>query len=348
MILLKEADFRRSIKSSPSGAYFFFGEEDYMKSAAISQARSIIRQLNGDETGDCFNDIRLGGVEFTVDALADAITSPPLMGDRKIITVTGVRIDDLKASVFDDMCATLSQLQVSESDTNLLIISVDSDAFDYGMLPKRPAAKLTALSEMLTPVYFERNTPAKLAAWVSKHYQHGGVEADAQICAFTVDRCGRDMFKLSNEIHKVASYVRAKGRTTVTVDDVRLVTIPATEYDAFAFTNAIMEHKRDVALHILEDLKFRREEPIVILSEVNRVLCDLLSVKVMMDGGATVAQIASALRMHEYKAGLYVRQAKEMELSRLKDAVKSCDDADKALKLSSKGYIAIEKLICSL
>ena len=348
MNLLKESDFRRNIKTVPSGAYFFFGEEDYMKSAAISQARSIVRQLNGDETGDCFNDIRLGGVDFTVDALADAINAPPMMGERKIITVTGVRIDDLKPTVFDDLCTTLSELAVSESESNLLILSVDSDAFDYGTLPKRPSARLTTLSELLTPVYFERNTPAKLIAWVGKHYQHGGVEADAQICAFTIERCGRDMFKLSSEIHKVVSYVKAKGRNTVTVNDVNFVTIPATEYDAFAFTNAIMERRRDLALNILEDLKFRQEEPIVILSEVSRVLCDLLSVKVMIEGGATVSQIASSLKMHEYKAGLYVRQAKEMEISRLKEAVKSCDDADKALKLSSKGYTAIEKLICSL
>ncbi|MBE6693492.1 MAG: DNA polymerase III subunit delta [Ruminococcaceae bacterium] len=348
MNLLKEADLRRKIKADPTGAYFFFGEEDYMKVAAISTARDAVLHANGDSVGDCFNDIRLGGTDFTADALADAANSPPMMGERKIITVTGLRIDDMKAADFEDLCATLSELSRPELDYNLLIISVDSDAFDYGTLPKRPSAKLTALCEHLTPVYFERNTPARLAAWVDKHYQHGGVTADAQVCAFTVDWCGRDMYKLASEIHKVASYVRAKGREAVTVDDVKLVAIPAVEYDAFAFTNAIMEHRRDLALNILADLKFRREEPIIILSEVNRVLCDLLSVKVMADDGATVGEVAEALRMHEYKAGLYLRQAKDMELSRLKAAVRSCDDADKALKLSAKGYAVIEKLICSL
>ena len=348
MNLLKEADFRKNIKAVPAGAYFFFGEEDYMKSAAISASRTAVLRANGDESGDYFNDIRLGGADFSATALADAINAPPMMGERKIITVTGLRIDDMKAADFEDLCVTLAELARPELDYNLVILSVDSDAFDYGMLPKRPSAKLTALCEHLTPVYFERNTPAKLAAWVGKHYQHEGVFADAQLCAFTVDWCGRDMYKLSAEIHKVSAYVRAKGRDTVTADDIKTVAVPTSEYDAFAFTNAIMERRRDVALNILQDLKFRREEPIMILSEVNRVLCDLLSVKVMLDGGATVSEIASALRMHEYKAGLYVRQAKETELSRLKAAVRSCDDADKALKLSSKGYLALEKLICSL
>lgn len=348
MNLLKEADFRKNIKALPTGAYFFFGEEDYMKAAAIGIARAEVIRANGDDSGDYFNDIRLGGTDFTATALADAINSPPMMGERKIITVTGLRIDDMKSADFEDLCATLAELSRPELDFNLVILSVDSDAFDYGMLPKRPSARLTTLSEHLTPVYFERNTPAKLAAWVGKHYQHEGVTADSQLCTFTVDWCGRDMYKLASEIHKVSSYVKAKGRDSATTDDVRLVAVPTSEYDAFAFTNAIMERRRDLALDILNNLKFRREDPIMILSEVNRVLCDLLSVKVMLDGGATVAEIASSLKMHEYKAGLYVRQARDTELARLRAAVRSCDDADKALKLSSKGYIALEKLICSL
>ena len=42
LTILKEADFRKDLKSSPTGGYLFFGEEDYMKSAALRLAREAI------------------------------------------------------------------------------------------------------------------------------------------------------------------------------------------------------------------------------------------------------------------------------------------------------------------
>ena len=351
MDFLKEADFRKKIKSGLTGGYLFFGEEDYMKAATLALARNAVNGSPDEDRnsdGAYFNDIRLGGVDFTPTALADAMAVPPMMADKKIITVTGIYIDNMKNAEFDELCEVLDELSRPELDYNLVIISLDSDALDVGTLPKRPSARLTALAERLTPVWFERNTPARLYAWVQKHYQHNGVSADSQICSFTVEWCGRNMYNLASEIDKVSFYVKAHGREVPTPEDIRLVAIPAVEYDAFAFANAVMEHKRDAALDVLSDLKFRRVEPLMILTEVNRVLCDLLSVKALLDSGATVGEVASSMHMHEYKAGLYSKQARSLEISRLREAVKACDDADKSMKLSSKGYGALERLICSL
>jgi hypothetical protein len=42
MELLKDADFRRELKGTPRAGYLFFGEEDYLKSFAVKQAREVI------------------------------------------------------------------------------------------------------------------------------------------------------------------------------------------------------------------------------------------------------------------------------------------------------------------
>jgi DNA polymerase-3 subunit delta len=146
-----------------------------------------------------------------------------------------------------------------------------------------------------------------------------------------------------------ACYIRAHGRDTLTEADVRTAGIPAMEYDSFAFTNAIMERRRADALDILADLKLRRVEPLYILSEVSRVVCDLLAVRTMADGGQTALEIGSALKMHEYRVGLYLKQARKTDLPMLKRAITACQTADRALKRSAAdGYGVIERLICSL
>ena len=74
--ILKEADFRKELKTAPTGGYLFFGEEDYMKSAAIRMARQSV--ADADPAMATFNDIRLDGLDFTPSALLDAMTVPPM------------------------------------------------------------------------------------------------------------------------------------------------------------------------------------------------------------------------------------------------------------------------------
>ena len=343
--ILKEADFRKALKTNPTGGYLFFGEEDYMKSAAIRMARESVTEA--DPAMAAFNDIRLDGLDFTPAALLDAMTVPPMGADRKVITVTGLNLSALRAADMDKLCEALAE--IPDYPYNLVILSAAADTFDPGNLPKKPSELLTSLAEYLTPVWFERNTPAKLAGWVQKHYLHGGVQADPKLCQFTIEYCGRNMFTLANEVDKVACYIRAHGRDTLTEADIRTAAIPAMEYDAFAFTNAITERRRADALEILADLKLRRVEPLFILSEVSRVVCDLLAIRAMADGGRTPAEIGSELKMHEYRVGLYLKQARKTDLALLRNAVTAAEAADRALKRSAAdGYGIIERLICTL
>ena len=342
--MMKEADFRRQLKAEPDVGYLFFGEEDYMKATAIRMAREA---LCSDASMAFFNDIRLGGADFTPDQLQDAMMSPPLGSERKVITVTGLNFNAMRAGDLEDLLGVLSQL--SEYPFNMVILSVDSDAIDVGMLPKRPSQILSDLGEYLVPVWFEKNTPAKLAGWVQKHYLHHGVQASPDVCRETVNYCGRDMYILANEIDKVACYVLAHGRDIATCEDIKVAAIPAMEYDAFAFTNAIMEHRQSQAMDILQDLKLRRVEPIYILSEVSRVVCDMITVRTLGNSGLTNAEISAATKIHEYRVGLYLRSAAGVEMSRLKQAVEACCQADSTLKsYASDGYGVIQKLICSL
>ena len=345
LTILKEADFRKALKTAPTGGYLFFGEEDYMKSAAIRIARESVTAA--DPAMAAFNDIRLDGLDFTPAALLDALTVPPMGAERKIITVTGLNLSTLRAAEMDKLCEALSE--IPDYPYNLVILSAAADTFDPGNLPKKPSEALTAFAEYLTPVWFERNTPAKLAGWVQKHYLHGGVQAEPRLCQFTIEYCGRNMFTLAGEVDKVAGDVRAHGRDTLTEADIRAAAIPAMEYDAFAFTNAIMERRRADALDILSDLKLRRVEPLYILSEVSRVVCDLLAVRAMADGGRTAAEIGSELKMHEYRVGLYLKQSRKTDLALLRNAVTAAEAADRALKRSAAdGYGVIERLICTL
>lgn len=341
MNIIKEADFRKEIKSAPANGYLFFGEEDYMKNFAIKTA---ISALSPDPSLAFFNEFKLDAFTYTPDALIDALTPLPMMADRKIIVLTGLDFTAMRQGEIDALCEALAQLD--EYDYNTLIINAPADRFDPGTLPKRPSSLLQKLSEYLTPVYFEKNTPAKLAAWVSKHFEHNGVTASPEVCALTVDRCGRDMFNLASETEKLAYYVISQGRSEITADDVISIAIPAAEFDAFALTNAIGARNRDEALSILRDLQNRKADPIIIISEITKTVCDITAVMTLHNDGLTAREISEALKIHEYRISLILKN--NVKLPVCHRMIKCCKEADLEIKMSRDSYSVIEKLICTI
>lgn len=342
MDIIKEDGFRKQLRSGLSGGYLFFGDEDYLKSFSVRAARDAVCE---DKSFEIFNDMKIDALDYNAPALLDALMPFPMMAEKKIVTVNGLIIDSMKPSEIDDLCDVLETL--SEYDYNVLIISVPAGGIDEGNIPKKPSAILTKLSKYLTPVRFEAISPSRLVTWVGKHFAHNGVKASPEVCSFMINYCGASMFTLASETDKLSYYVLWNGRDEVKVDDVKNVSIAEISTDTFALANAILDGKYDVALDALSVMKFRRVDPIIILSEVSKVVCDMFAIKAMLEEGKSSSEIASALKMNEYRVKVYASGASGKSLKRLKRALELCAEADASLKLSPQGYIAIEKLICA-
>ena len=343
MDIIKSDDFRREMKKGLHGGYLFFGEEDYLKLHALNSARSAVCS---DESFAFFNDMRIDAMDFTPQALLDALMPLPMMSDQKIVTVSGLNIAALKPSDIDALCAVIDTLD--EYEFNVLIISVPAGAIDEGYLPKRPSSVLTKLCKKLRPVRFETPGQAKLLAWCSKHFEHNGVKCSDDLCRAIFDRCGTSMFILSAEIDKLSFYLRSHGRDTVEAEDIPRITCATIENDAFALANSVLDGKSAKALDALAVMKYNRVEPVIILSEISRVIYELALVKSMVSSGKTAFEISSIMKINEYKAKIYVAGASTKSEEKLAQAVDLCAEADRALKLSGGGYDILEQLLCSM
>ena len=110
-----------------------------------------------------------------------------------------------------------------------------------------------------------------------------------------------------------------------------------------------MEGRNDAALSILADYRFRRIEPTLVLGDVTRVICDMIAVRSMTSDGTPNAEIASILKMHEFRVGLYQKSLRQTNDKRLRRALDACSVADQSLKSSSvDSYTVLEQLICRL
>lgn len=359
---MTETELRTDIKS-PRGMYFFYGDEDYMKNHYAAQIKAAVITDPGFEP---FNYLRFDDDSFDIEAIRDALLAPPVMSEKKLVDLSIANLDKLLTE--KERTAFLTMLEetlsdngdeaedaggsfsmfggsTSAADSVVVILRVSADGFDAGT-PKRPSAFLKNASKFMKPVQFDFQSDARLVRWIERHFAEYGLTVSQPVAMRILETCGRSMFRLSGELAKTAAYAAESGRTEVTASDVDATVTRTDEDDAFRLANCVLEGNIPAALDALSVKMRKREEPIIVLSQITRVFCDLAAAAHAVEDGINGAEFAKMMKMHSYKAGLYLNAAKTKPVEYFDRAVVRCADADRKMKSTPLGYAVIERLIC--
>ena len=341
---MTETELRSLIKSGPRGGFLFWGEEDYLKKHYLAQIRQAV--LAECPPGlEQLNRLTLTLEDGDYSALASAILAPPMMAPVKIVEVTPPSLDAIREKDRKNFLSALGE--IAGAPDTVLVVSAPRGTLDTGT-PSRPTAYFKNLTAVLTPVEFPLQTGVRLRRWVERHFADAGLTAPEDTVTALLTRCPADMTGLAGEIDKLIAYELSHGRTIVPPEDVPLVTSPGMREDSFALANAVLAGDRTAALRALDVYRKRKEEPIAVMASLSRVMCDLLTVASLMEGGLEKADIARALKMHEYKATLYMKSASSFGIPRLTAAVRRCREADRLMKSASMDYIPLERFVCTI
>lgn len=335
---VKELDDK--IKRGLGGVYLFHGEEEYLKRRYLEKVREAILT---DETDAVFNHVKITDGE--VERLGDELIGTPLFGSAggRLIELWGVDFTSMSDTKLDELASAFSEV----SDDTLLIYC-KSDEFNEGT-KKAPSSHFNKFSAAANLINFEKQTPQKLIGWAGRHFASHGCAADPQICKKLIDYCKNDMFVLASEIEKVACFARENGKNVIAEDMIYAVCSPNTIFGAFDFANALIDGNTAFALSIFSEMKLRKEKPEFILSSVSKICSELLTVRILVDGGYSKQDIAKKMKMHEYPVSLRMAAASKKSLETLERAVELCCETDLKIKSTRLDeYTALEVLILSL
>lgn len=340
---MTEAEFKGEL-GKLHGGYLFFGGEDYLKH---TYSREVCKNVL-DGTFDDFNHIIIYAEEYTPSALSNAIFTLPMMADKKLVELRGIDFNAMKKdeiSALEDALSTLEQ-----NDHTILLIRADNNYFNPGRLPKAPSEIYKMMAKYLTPVAFEFPTPARLKAWILRHFTQGKIEFDPALCEYLVSMCGHDMWALSKEIDKLCAYAKANEMSKIESKDIDYVCCKTIEFDDFQLTNALLERNKAFIFETLYRQKASHEPPMSILASVIRLYTDMLLIQKLYNSGMGKAQIASAINMHEFRVGKYLASLSGISERKLERAVELCKEADLQSKSASNvtSYIAVERLVSAL
>lgn len=256
---------------------------------------------------------RLDAKNLLVEDLETEMFGISMFKEKKLIVIDNV----FGATKFKE--AFLKKAERFSKDDNVLVFFENSapgakDKFVSSLKEQGAKAEL-----------FEELSGAKLKTWVNKKIENTGVSASAEVVDNLIDYVGGDLWKMANEIKKLAHFVLAKNKTEITADDLEKILVPDLELNIFDTIDAIAKKDKKSAINLFrEHLKDGAEVP-YLLSMVAWQIRNILIAKTASGYGAAgispfVFRKASA-------------QAKNFSLDDLKRIYQKIIDLDAALKV---------------
>ena len=339
---MTEAEFRQELKDL-KGGYLFYGEEDYLK---LSYAKEVKKRVL-DGAFDEFNHVIIYGEDYSAPALSQAIASLPMMSEKKLVEIRSLDIKSLKKDELSDLGEALST--IADCDHTILILRADSHLFEPGRA-KAPSEAFKMISKYLTPVEFSFPQGSRLDSWILRHFSEGEIALDTALCTYLVEICGHSMWTLSNEIDKLCAYAKSNRISTIDKKIIDHVCCKSIEYDDFQLTNVLLDGNSSMVFETLRRQKLNHEPPNIILFSVVKMYTELYAVCRLYKAGQNKTQIASALKIHEFKVGKYLTKISRTTPARIERALELCRDADIQSKSAQnlEPYGAIERLLSML
>ena len=333
--------FKSKIKSdNPAGVYVFAGEEDYL----VRHYLSVLRDAVGvDPAFAIFNNPTFDGAEIDYAALTDAVKSPPMMSDFKLIEWRHASFSSMREADYEAMEDLLKI--ASEYEYSVLAFTATADGLDFGT-PKKPSRFVKTFGDRINLLRFDRSTENQLYSWLKKHFDAEGVSVSLDTLRALVFRSGRTMDVLKHEVEKLSALAHARGLSTITSEHVAEVCSSTPECDTFALSNAITDRSKPAAYTALEEMKNRRLDPMMAMGMIARTFDELAVVSAMLEEGRGAADIEKLLKINPYKLKIYVSASKRYGADRLASIVSTLARVDADSKFGGiTGYTAVELFI---
>lgn len=341
---MAEIDIKKEYKE-PFGVYILFGEEDYLKKFYASKIKESVL---GDSPYALFNHAVFSAKELSDDALLDALATPPIGEDKKLIELTEFNFSELKAAEIEILLDFFKA--AGDYDYTVVVMNLACDALDYGVSKgakiTKPSPLYKKLNEVAKCAYVPKASTRDLANWAAKHFSKDNLSIETPAVYQLIEQCSSDMMTMYGEIEKLCAYMHFNNRDTITAEDISNVCCETREIEPFGLSNAVLAGKGDAALKILDLMEEKHLRPAIAFAGIYSTYIDLYRVKAALDGGVSFADLAKKLKMNEYRASIYANAAKNTSLKKICHVLSLCRDNDLKIKSESNNYDLLKALIC--
>ena len=298
--------------------YIFHGEESYLLEYSIGEMRKKL-VLKGFES---FNLTVLEGSAVTLDSLSDAISSYPVMSEKKLVILRDFDIVKPPAAMQEGILTLLSDLP----EYLCLIVSYDTIPFAQG----KASSLADFVKESAVIVNFQKNGQAELIKWIRRRFFALDKTIEIKEAEYLIFVSGALMNNLIHEIEKIASFTKNK---VITQADIDAVATKVLEAQIYYLTDSVSTGNIDKSLLTLRDLIMMKYEPVMLSGAITRQMLRLFSAKLALKEGKHIDELMKLWGMKSsYPAEKLFTACRNFSLDALQKSLELCIEADLELK----------------
>lgn len=322
--------FQRDLKEDNfKSLVLFCGEETYLTDWAI---QSIISKYVRQETK--LLDMDLVNTEVrTPDDVMTSCDTPPMLSEKKVVIIKNC--ENTFANQLEEYAGSMP------SNTLLLISCMQGQKFDK------------KLQKHASVYDFESLYQSQLLGFIDKRFKKANKVATRAIITEIAQESGYlnkdvdyNLYNLEGDIKKIIALSEGEE---ITVDDVRNGLSDNLEHGVFSLIDAISKNQKDKGFDLLNQILKSGAKEFNLLGLIISQIEIMLQTKELALDGKSLAQMKTAINVHEYRIKKSLDFVRQFTVNDLKRILKNAYRTDSQIKTGIlDAHLALEMLIAQV
>lgn len=328
-------------KGTTAPIYIMYGEDAYSRGRNVDELVERLTSARGGADLNAFD-----AAESSVDDIASAVMTAPMFASARVVIVR--RFEEMSTDDQARLIRTLASgkrpadLRVPD-ETQVIIVSSSKTV---------TRKEVNAAGPHVAAFEFKPAYARDARAFVFERAKELDVRIDPDAASLLLELAGLDYAAISQELEKVVTYLGPSGRR-ISVDDIRASVGRSSSQTVFDFCDAVIDGNSTKALSALADLIRSERQVLAILGTLATKLRRVMEARVMLDGGSTQDEAATALvggnpkvKWKEARTAAQASRLSQMQIAAMLSRIARADRDIKTGVMSES--LAIEVLISDL
>lgn len=322
--------------------FFLYGEDSFRSQKKLNTLKEkFIREV--DKSG--VNLTECDGENLDIDKFTQIFSTPPFIARKRMVIVKSL----LRKNKDKNIQKEIAKLLDKQNNDDKIIIFWE-DATKEKRKKKAPFSG-ALFNKLIKSKFSQEFTPLQgqiLNKWILKEIEAQNGKIQTQAINILATFIGSDLWQMTNEIKKLASFTLGRE---ITAEDVTLLVKGKFNDEIFALTDMIGTKNKKAALKLLDEQLKNNTPEILILASIINQFRNLIQVREILEDNTfpTRDMVVSQVGLHPFVATKSIEQARNYSMDNLKTIYTRLLKIDRKLKTGqTKGRILFDLLVMGL